>query len=221
MYEDEASLRAAVAEGRHREVVGGLWEDIGTLQRDFLVQQGLMPHHKLIDIGCGALRAGVKLIPYLEPGNYYGIDISPTLLDAGYEREIVGTSHEQRMPRNHLAVTGSFQLAAFETTFDFAIAQSVFTHLPRQRLVEALHETAPFLRAGAIFFSTWFVAPDPGVLDSPQLQPHGIETHYDRDPFHSSVPEIVREARQPGWVPVWIGEWEHPRSQQMLAIVRQ
>ena len=36
---------------------------MGRYQRDFLQQQGLLPEHRLLDIGCGSLRAGCWLIP--------------------------------------------------------------------------------------------------------------------------------------------------------------
>jgi len=50
--------------------VGGMWEQIGQLQFDFLVNHGLEPNHKLLDIGCGTLRGGRHFITYLVPGNY-------------------------------------------------------------------------------------------------------------------------------------------------------
>jgi hypothetical protein len=35
---------------------------------------GLRQNHKLVDIGCGSLRIGRLLIPYLNVGNYSGIE---------------------------------------------------------------------------------------------------------------------------------------------------
>jgi hypothetical protein len=40
----------------HRESVGGLWDEIGCPQLDFLVEQGLRPHDVLLDVACGSLR---------------------------------------------------------------------------------------------------------------------------------------------------------------------
>jgi hypothetical protein len=72
-----------IAAGAHRDLVGGLWDEIGVLQFDFLRQQGLLPQHKLMDIGCGALRCGIPIIRYLDEGNYYGLDINASLIEAG------------------------------------------------------------------------------------------------------------------------------------------
>src|SRR5262245_17052197 len=73
--------------GAHRDFVGGLWDEIGRLQFDFLVAHGLKPEHKLVDVGCGALRGGVHFIRYLKPGHYFGLDLNASLIKAG-EREL-------------------------------------------------------------------------------------------------------------------------------------
>jgi cyclopropane fatty-acyl-phospholipid synthase-like methyltransferase len=129
-YTNVDRLKERVADRGHRKVIGGRWDQLGNLQLDFLVQRGLQPHHALLDVGCGPLRAGVKLVPYLDPGNYYGIDLSDILIEAGYEGEIVPNGLEDRLPRANLAVNSSFDASGFGRRFDFAIAQSVFTHVP-------------------------------------------------------------------------------------------
>jgi len=40
----------------HRRYVGGMWEEIGQLQFDYLVSQGLRPEHVFCDVACGSLR---------------------------------------------------------------------------------------------------------------------------------------------------------------------
>lgn len=79
-YDDEAQVARRVASGEQREIIGGLWDEVGRLQLDFLRRQGLEPHHTLLDIGCGSGRFAVKAVPYLEPNHYFGIDLSPSLL---------------------------------------------------------------------------------------------------------------------------------------------
>jgi hypothetical protein len=79
--EGETGIRKA---GR-RLYVGGAWDEIGKLQFDFLKQQGLKPYHYLLDIACGALRLGVRAIPYLERGHYLGIEKEEGLIAAGVQ----------------------------------------------------------------------------------------------------------------------------------------
>ena len=46
----------------------------GRLQLELLKREGCLPSSKVLEIGCGCLSAGIKLIEYLERGNYFGID---------------------------------------------------------------------------------------------------------------------------------------------------
>jgi hypothetical protein len=72
----------------HREVIGGNWDVIGPLQFDYVVGQGLQPHHVFLDIACGCLRGGRLFIQYLEPGHYLGIDRDGNLIRYGVELEL-------------------------------------------------------------------------------------------------------------------------------------
>jgi ubiquinone/menaquinone biosynthesis C-methylase UbiE len=38
--------------------------------------------HKLLDIGCGALRGGIHFINYVDAGNHYGLDLNSWLIEA-------------------------------------------------------------------------------------------------------------------------------------------
>lgn len=80
----------------HREYVGGKWEEIGRLQFEFLVQQGLKPSHCLLDIACGSLRGGVHFIRYLQVGNYLGIDKERRLIEVGIEQELSKIIYEEK-----------------------------------------------------------------------------------------------------------------------------
>src|SRR6516165_1422491 len=106
----------------HREAVGGLWEDMGRLQLDFLTSQGLKPEHKLLDIGCGSMRGGVHFVSYLEKGNYSGVDRDRALLDAG---RIELESHGLLWKAPLLAEITDFGLVRLGARFDFLLAQSL------------------------------------------------------------------------------------------------
>src|SRR5437868_130600 len=67
----------------HRVAVGGMWEEVGRLQLDFLVSRGMLPGHRLLDLGCGSLRGGIHFVGYLEPEQYVGVDASAELLVTG------------------------------------------------------------------------------------------------------------------------------------------
>ena len=72
----------------HRGYVGGLWNEVGSLQFEFLLKSGLKKSYCLFDIGCGSLRGGVHFIRYLNKGNYVGIDKNLCLIQAGIKKEM-------------------------------------------------------------------------------------------------------------------------------------
>lgn len=84
MFTVPALERTVHQRGEHRSFIGGMWDELGDLQFEFMKEQGLKPHHRLGDVGCGALRGGVKFIPYLDAGNYYGLDINASCIDAAW-----------------------------------------------------------------------------------------------------------------------------------------
>ena len=69
-YYDESYIQEQLRLGKHRQVVGGMWDEIGALQLEFLQGRGLQPDDLLLDVGCGSLRGGVKFVEYLNPVRY-------------------------------------------------------------------------------------------------------------------------------------------------------
>ena len=188
-----------------RAYVGGLWDEIGRLQFDFLVARGLRPEHYLLDVGCGCLRGGVHFIAYLEPGHYLGIEKEPLLLEEGVRQELGAEAFHSKRPRLHLSAT--FDAAAFGVAAHYALAQSVFTHLPARTVFACLRRLRPFVRPGGTFFATFFESPRP--RDNPQ-QAH------DHGYFAYTREEMGSSGRQAGWAAEYVGEWGHPRGQRMM-----
>ena len=206
-----------ISAGAHRDFVGGLWDVLGPLQFEFMRSQGLRPHHRLLDVGCGALRGGVHFVRYLHAGHYAGIDINASLLDAG-RRELEEARLDARDAR--LLHDDAFQFGRFKSEFDFAIAVSVFTHLPMNHIVRCLAEMHRALADGGRFFATVFAAPRAAHLEPITHVPGGVTTYYDQDPFHVSPAELDALAEFSGLRMEWIGDWAHPRAQQMVCFTR-
>ena len=140
-----------------RDQIGGMWKEIGELQFNYLLSQGLKPEHNLLDIGCGCFRGGVHFINYLDSGNYYGIDRSKELLDAGRD-ELLSKGLEKKAI--NILCNREFQFEKFETKFDFMIAQSVFTHLFLNIIQKCLYNASRALKPEGRFYATFFE--DPG-----------------------------------------------------------
>jgi len=198
----------------HRDLVGGLWDEIGVLQINFMKEHGLAPGHDLLDVGCGALRGGIHFMRYLDSGRYYGMDINQSLIEAGKnEIHVAGLIDKQA----HLLVNAKFEAHLFGKCFDYAIAQSVFTHLPINHIVRCLAEMRKVLKPTGIFFATFFEAPSAAYLDQITHTSGGIVTNYDADPFHYSFAEFEWMAKVTNMQVNLIGDWNHPRNQKMLA----
>jgi LPS sulfotransferase NodH/SAM-dependent methyltransferase len=202
-------LEAAVAEAEaeepwHRAFVGGLWDEIGELQFEFLKAQGLEPRHHLLDIGCGSLRAGVKLVPYLEPGRYFGIDARKKLLDAGYQEELLPAGLGERLPRANLCCSQSFEHGGLpDNAIDFGICAAVFTRLPLEQLGLMLRRTAKYFRPGARLYVSFHEAQDGAAKR-----------------WRYSKEEMAAAAEGTRWHARYVGEWGHPRGQKMMEYER-
>ena len=204
--------------GAHRDFVGGLWDQVGTLQFDFLVKQGLEPHHRFLDMGCGAMRGGVHFVRYLNAGHYYGLDFNASLLEAG-QHELSKAGLLSKKPQ--LLVDDQFDVGRFATKFEYALALSLFTHLPMNHIVRCLVEVGRSLATGGCLFATFFEAPQSAHLNALAHSPGGIVTQYDRDPYHQSVEEMRWLANAAGLRLAHVEEWGHPRGQKILKFFAQ
>ena len=201
----------------HRRKVGGRWDELGKLQFDFLREQGLEPRHHFLDVGCGSLRGGIRFLPYLEAAHYYGVDRDQRLLDAG-RRELENAGLLDRQPI--LAQMDDFGFGRLEQTFDYALAQSVFTHLPLNLIARCLMNMDRVLRPGGTFFATYFEnRSGHRYLDSLE-QGDGIVTYYDKDPFHYTLDAFEWACGGTSLSVERVGDWNHPRNQLMLAFRR-
>ena len=151
-YARETDLRVSIDP---EAAIGGMWEEMGLKQFEFLVENGLKPHHKMLDIGCGTLRGGLHFIEYLDPGNYYGVDISEKAILHG--RQLLrDNALESKRPVLSVNQTGSLTFAEFDGhKFDFLLAQSVFSHLKPEHIDECFANLGTAMSESGKFFFTF------------------------------------------------------------------
>jgi SAM-dependent methyltransferase len=205
----------ALAAGKHRDIVGGRWRETAEAQMQALLAEGLQPHHRLLDIGCGALRLGHRAVPFLDPGHYWGTDASAALMQRGWEAEL---AEKDRLPPAQLVEDAGFAFPGLPDTIDYAIAFGVFTHLPPEtlpRALAAIHARFPRLTA---LLLTVFLAP--GEEPGPFRQPDGVVTHPDRPPWHRHRSDVETEAATAGFALVW-RDRRLPRGQRLAILTRR
>ena len=135
----------------HRAKVGppAKWDVIGFQQLAILVHLGMRKEHHLLDVGCGCLRAGRFLINYLEPGGYYGIEPDQALLQKGIEREVGQGLVNIKAPV--FDPEEDFTLTKFGRSFDFLLAQSIFSHAPQRQVARCLREAREVMIKKSVF----------------------------------------------------------------------
>lgn len=114
-----------------------------SMQVSLLLAAGLRETHRLLEVGCGSLRAGRMFIPYLLPGHYYGIEPNRWVLEEGIKHELGEGILKVKKP--NFRFVDDFSASEFGVEFDFVLAQSIFSHtypdmtlLGLERMAESL-----------------------------------------------------------------------------------
>lgn len=107
----------------HHKSYGRPW-CLGRDHLDYLVSRGLKPRDNFLDLGCGALRTGIFVIPYLEADRYFGVEAHRLSLEAAVNYEIPLNNLAQKHPR--LLHSSKFDLTHWGVTFDWIFAFSLF-----------------------------------------------------------------------------------------------
>jgi hypothetical protein len=97
---------------------------------------GLKPQDTCVDYGCGTLRVGIHLIDYLNPGCYWGLEISDFLLREG--RKLIGDLSVEKRPNLRVISCQSIaEVAAMKPAM--LLSAKVLIHVHPDELTEYLH----------------------------------------------------------------------------------
>jgi hypothetical protein len=133
----------------------------------------------------------VKFVRYLNAGNYFGTDLNASLLQAGYDIEIANEGLLEELPRSNLITDEKFDFSWAAQPFHFALAQSVFTHLPLNHMRVCLERLASAVRAEGRFYITFFeiLAGHP-TYQSYHHELGGTVTQGAADPYHYRASDV-------------------------------
>jgi len=137
---------------------------IAAMTFNLLTTLGLRQHHSLLDIGCGSLRIGRLLIPYLNRGKYFGVEPNEWLVDEGIRRELGQSLVEIKRP-TFFFTDSPANIAKAETAFNFAVAQSIFSHCGLDLIKGWLSAISRSLAQDGVLVATFLI----GEEDSPQM----------------------------------------------------
>ena len=206
----QAAKSLKPGDGHYSAYVGPpeLYDLMGASQFRLLTALGLREPHKLLDFGCGSLRLGRLLLPYLLPGGYHGIDPNAWLIEDAVAAEIGGEQIGLKRPR--FSHNDDFATDVFGCRFDFIVAQSVLSHTGRDLAGRLLRNAAASLAPGGLALMTFVHVGSMGLSKETQadgwVYPGCVAYHPD------TVLSMIRAAGLHGmWLP-----WHHP-SQQWYA----
>jgi SAM-dependent methyltransferase len=125
---DEEANSLSAGDEHYRAFVGApdSYDLHGALQFQLLCALGLREHHRVLDFGCGSLRAGRLLIPYLAPGRYCGLEPNRWLIEDAISHQLGRDILAIKQPTFHQF--DDFRAERSGTGFDFILAHSVLTH---------------------------------------------------------------------------------------------
>jgi SAM-dependent methyltransferase len=202
VMQDTVTQGAARAVGNSDRV---RWRKAGARQFNYLRKHGLQPDHRILEIGCGNLRAGWRLIDYLDAGGYYGIDISPEVLLAA-QATLVREGVTDKLP--HLTLVDNLRFEFLpDAAFDVIHAHSVFSHTPPAVIEEAFRHVARILRPTG-FFDFTFNRTD------------GRERNVLREDFYYRTQTLIDLADRCGLDAEFMDDWEELHHRQSKIRVR-
>ncbi len=142
----------------------GYWNLLQTYQFEFLKTMGLKRHNSLLDIGCGPLQAGVKLIDYLEPNRYTGIDLRQESIIAAFGQII---KHNLVHKNPTLIVSDSFgQEELTSQTFDYVWISQLLYHLAPEQIEALFLQVAAHMTPTSVLYGDiidYKPQSDPGI----------------------------------------------------------
>ena len=108
------------------------FEDAGRSQLIEMLQCGLRPESKILDVGCGCLRVAYWLVRFLDMDCYHGIEPSRKRVEIGLQ--YLFTPDLLRAKRPRFDYNAEFNSSNFGVRFDFFLARSIWTHASKRQI---------------------------------------------------------------------------------------
>jgi SAM-dependent methyltransferase len=173
---------------------------IAAMTFNLLTTLGLRQNHSLLDVGCGSLRIGRLLIPYLNRGKYFGVEPNEWLVEEGIKRELGEALLEIKRPT--FFFSGSPEaITQAKVLFHFAVAQSIFSHCGLDLIKEWLSAISRSLAEDGALVAT-FLAGEEDAPTKGWVYPECVNYR----------PATMRQAGADVGLRFELLDWKHPRQ---------
>lgn len=142
--------------GPHRRAFVGPPADydmIAGISFGLLFAAGMRETHHLLDLGCGSLRVGRLLIPYLRRYGYCGVEPNKWLVQEAIKHELGRDLIRLKQPQ--FSSSSSFEVDSFHQEFDWVLAQSIFSHTYADMASQAFERLARVLPERGVLLGTF------------------------------------------------------------------
>jgi len=205
-------------EDHYRAYVGPprQYDFMGATQFALLFRLGIREEHHLLDIGCGSLRCGKYMLHFSLPSRYFGVEPNSWLWQDAVKNEIGEDIIELKQPV--FSSDESFEYDHLKTSFDFVVAQSIFSHTGHDLFQKCMKNVARVLKPNGQFLFT--------VLDETVPQYSFLK---DKDEYQKNgwiYPQcvvieesVVQAISQDAGLYVQAIDWFHPRQRWYRAVL--
>lgn len=162
---------------------------VSSYAMECLLHWKLREWHTILDLGCGSIRLGRMLIPYLWPGHYFGIEPEEWAVHDGFKYEMGDEESIRAVKKPHFAYIDDFDLTTFGATFDYIFAYSIFSHTAKWQIHKAMHYAQKVLKPNGMFFATYQRVHDGATEYEGSEWVYPRCTHY----YPETYAKIVRE----------------------------
>lgn len=206
MQDEQLGLELRPGDNHYRAFVGppADYDLVAAMSFGLLTALGLRQHHRVLDIGCGSLRVGRLLIPYLNRGGYTGIEPHAWLVEEGARSE-TGREQLEIKQATFVHADNAASLVEAGSRFDFALAQSIFSHCGLDLLEQWIAQVSQLLASDGALVAT-FLPAEHDTEERGWIYPGCV---------HFRPQTIAAVAERHGLRAMDL-DWRHPRQQWVL-----
>ncbi len=122
-----------------------VYDLLGAMQFQLLIDLGMREHHRFLDVGCGSLRLGRLAVMYLMEGRYFGVEPNRDILDKGCIMHFGADLQDSQIvasKKPKFAHNTEFDFSLTDGPVDFVFAQSIASHTGPTMTVQLLKAIA-------------------------------------------------------------------------------